>query len=62
MMPTRNKDKLFESQQAAEHVAEFLAKGGKIQQIANGESAQGIESKSAFVITPGKARKGKEDE
>ena len=58
MMPTQNKDKLLESQKAAEHVAEFLAKGGKIQQIPMGVSTISGAATSAFVIN----RKKEQDE
>ena len=58
MMPTQNKDKLIESQKAAEHVAEFLAKGGKIQQIPVGVSTISGAATSAFVIN----RKKEQDE
>ena len=58
MMPTQNKDKLIESQKAAEHVAEFLAKGGKIQQIPVGVSTISGAATSAFVIS----RKKEQDE
>ena len=58
MMPTRNKDKIFESQEAEDHVAEFLAKGGKIQQIPMGVSTISGAATSAFVIN----RKKEQDE